>query len=193
MTFKADSDERDLAEKLQDRVEREPGVTAGGGVLAFTQVSEQVQEDLARAELIAATRGLPRLRLLEPQGYRATVELMLRSTLILSDSGGLQEEAPALGRPLLVLRETTERPEAVASGNALLVGTDPDRVAGEALRLLRDDAIRARMSVPAFPFGTGGAGALIADAVADRLGRPSLTVSRASPNPNRTRQGGPFV
>lgn len=147
----------------------------------------------ARAELIAATRGLAGLRLFEPQGYRATVALMLRATLILSDSGGLQEEAPALGRPLLVLRRTTERPEAVASGNALLVGTDPDVVAGEALRLLRDDAARARMSVPAFPFGAGGASALIADAVADRLARPRLTVFHASPNPVRTRQGGPFV
>lgn len=119
----------------------------------------------ARAEMIAAVRDLPRVHLLEPQSYREMVELMLRSALILSDSGGLQEEAPALGRPLLVLRASTERPEAIASGNALLVGTEPARVAGAALTLLEDKQALAYMNVPAFPFGAGGASAKIALAV----------------------------
>lgn len=118
-----------------------------------------------RAEMIAATVGLPRLTLLNPQPYRNMVTLMLRSTLILTDSGGLQEEAPALGRPVLILRNSTERPEAIDTGNAILVGTNPDRVAAESLRLLGDPVAHARMSVPAFPYGRPGAGDRIAAAV----------------------------
>ncbi|CAA9492348.1 MAG: UDP-N-acetylglucosamine 2-epimerase [uncultured Sphingomonadaceae bacterium] len=111
----------------------------------------------ARGEMLTATEGLRGLTTTGPLTYRATVELMLRSHLILTDSGGLQEEAAALGRPLLILRNSTERPEVIESGNALLVGTDPERVATETLRLLRDADAHARMSVPAFPFGEGGA------------------------------------
>ena len=78
---------------------------------------------------------------------------MTLSHLILSDSGGMQEEAPALGVPLLVLRENSERPEAIACGNARLVGTDPAAILAAATRLLDDPAAHAAMARPAFPYG----------------------------------------
>jgi UDP-N-acetylglucosamine 2-epimerase (non-hydrolysing) len=87
---------------------------------------------------------------------------MRRADLILSDSGGIQEEAPALGIPLLVLREKTERPEGIASGNAILVGTSAERIVAEAQRLLRDPERLAAMTRPSFPFGDGKAAPRIA-------------------------------
>jgi UDP-N-acetylglucosamine 2-epimerase (non-hydrolysing) len=85
--------------------------------------------------------------------------------LILSDSGGIQEEAPALGTPLLVLRDKTERPEAIASGNARLVGTSADRIIAEVRRLLENPYERLAMARPAFPFGDGHAAPRIAEAI----------------------------
>lgn len=158
------------------RENRGAGVRAIGEALARIAAEADVQfvvplhvNRRARGEMLDTTAGLPRLRLLEPQGFRAMVKLMLQSRCILTDSGGLQEEAPALGRPVLVLRSTTERPEVVDSGNARLVGTDPARIAAETLRLLRDDDAHARMSRPAFPFGKGGAAPIIAESVASFL------------------------
>ena len=83
------------------------------------------------------------------------IEAMRRADLILSDSGGVQEEAPALGVPLLVLRDATERPEGLESGNALLVGTDTARVIDAVTRLTADRAALAAMARPRFPFGDG--------------------------------------
>lgn len=97
--------------------------------------------------------------------YRDAVAAMAHARLILTDSGGIQEEAPALGTPVLVLREVTERPEGVASGNLLLVGTDTNRIVAEASRLLDDPAAHAAMSRPAFPFGRGDASVKILDAI----------------------------
>lgn len=128
----------------------------------------------ARGEMIVATAGIAEVRLLESQSFTAMVGLMLRSHLILTDSGGLQEEGSALGRPVLILRASTERPEVIDSGNAILVGTDPGRIAGETLRLLRDASAHARMGIPAFPFGKGGAAGMIAAAVADYLRAPPV-------------------
>lgn len=130
----------------------------------------------ARAEMVAATACIPRLIQLEPLGYRDMVRLMLRCRLILTDSGGLQEEGAALGIPVLILRASTERAEAIASGNALLVGTEPSRIVTETLRLLHDGADHARMSVPAFPFGAPGASACIAKAISGWLDRPNLRI-----------------
>jgi UDP-N-acetylglucosamine 2-epimerase (non-hydrolysing) len=113
--------------------------------------------------------GNENIRLLPPCGHRELVERMRAADLILSDSGGIQEEAPALGVPLLVLREKTERPEAIASGNARLVGTRTDRIIAEARRLLDDPAALAAMSRPAFPFGDGRAAPHIARIVAEWL------------------------
>lgn len=112
-----------------------------------------------------ALGGTPFIELTEPLDYAEMVRLMDESWLILSDSGGLQEEAPALGRPLLVLREVTERPEALATGNIALVGTDPDRIAAAVAGLLEDGELYARMARPAFPFGDGRASERIVAAI----------------------------
>ncbi|MDA1194021.1 MAG: UDP-N-acetylglucosamine 2-epimerase (non-hydrolyzing) [Planctomycetota bacterium] len=104
----------------------------------------------------------PNLILLEPVHYGELVWLLSRAELVISDSGGLQEEAPTLGRPLLVLREVTERPEVVEAGAALLVGTDQARIVAEATRLLAEPEVRARLGQPRFLFGDGAASARIA-------------------------------
>jgi UDP-N-acetylglucosamine 2-epimerase (non-hydrolysing) len=101
--------------------------------------------------------GKPRVRLIEPQDYLPFVYLMHRAHLILTDSGGVQEEAPSLGKPVLVMRETTERPEAVEAGTVRLVGTDIERIVTEAERLLDDDAAYAAMSRAHNPYGDGHA------------------------------------
>jgi len=93
--------------------------------------------------------------LVPPLGYRQLVEAMARSTLILTDSGGIQEEAPFLGKPVLVMRDVTERPEAVALGVASLVGTDADRLAAATRELLTDAAVHARMASGGSPYGDG--------------------------------------
>jgi len=121
----------------------------------------------------AAMRGLlceaAHIRLIEPCGHRELVERMRNADLILSDSGGIQEEAPALGVPLLVLREKTERPEGLASGSACLVGTSTDRIVTEAHRLLHDPAKLAQMRKRSFPYGDGKSGRRIAKIIEDWL------------------------
>ncbi|WP_237214854.1 non-hydrolyzing UDP-N-acetylglucosamine 2-epimerase [Falsiroseomonas oryziterrae] len=107
----------------------------------------------------------PGIHLLDPLGYREMVWLMCRSTLLLTDSGGLQEEGPALAKPVLVLRDVTERPEAVATGVVRLVGTDPRRILAEVEALLDDRAAYRAMARHAFPFGDGTAARRIADAI----------------------------
>lgn len=104
----------------------------------------------------------PCIRLLPPLPHDAMIEAMRRSTIILSDSGGMQEEAPALGVPLLVLREKTERPEGIASGNMRLVGTATDEIVGAVTHLLADAGAYRAMARPALPFGDGHAGPRIA-------------------------------
>ena len=99
----------------------------------------------------------PDITLTDPVDYAPFVDLMRRAHLILTDSGGIQEEAPSLGKPVLVLREKTERPEAVAAGTVKLVGTDPARIVGEAARLLDDPEERQRMSRIHNPYGDGHA------------------------------------
>jgi UDP-N-acetylglucosamine 2-epimerase (non-hydrolysing) len=107
----------------------------------------------------------PHIMLLPPLDYGRLVYLMRRSHLILTDSGGIQEEAPSLGRPVLVLRMTTERPEGVEAGAARVVGSDPERIVAEASRLLDDPAAYARMARVANPYGDGHAAARIVDAL----------------------------
>lgn len=108
----------------------------------------------------------PRIRLLPPVSYAALLWLMSQSHIILSDSGGIQEEAPSFSKPLLVLRETTERPEAVDAGCAILVGTDPEKIVGNAARLLSDAAAYAAMAGKPNPFGDGRAATRIGDKLA---------------------------
>jgi UDP-N-acetylglucosamine 2-epimerase len=111
-----------------------------------------------------------RVDLLGPLEYLPFVKLMDASTLILSDSGGIQEEAPTLGKPALVLRDVTERPEAVDAGVVMLVGTDTERIVAEASRLLMDADAYAQMARPANPFGDGHAAERIVDVLARELG-----------------------
>ncbi len=109
--------------------------------------------------------GTPGVELLNPVGYVEFVDLMTRSYLILTDSGGIQEEAPSLGKPVLVMRENTERPEAVEAGTARLVGTDADAIVSETNRLLDDPAQYQRMSRQRNPYGDGQACRRITEAL----------------------------
>lgn len=104
----------------------------------------------------------PRIRLVEPLDYRAFVAAMKQAYFILTDSGGVQEEAPALGKPVLVLREETERPEAVAAGVVRLIGTDYERIVGESTRLLDDHSHYLSMARGVSPYGDGNAAQRIA-------------------------------
>lgn len=113
--------------------------------------------------------GMAGLHLIEPVDYVEFVHLMARATLILTDSGGVQEEAPSFGKPVLVLRDVTERPEGVAAGVAVLVGTDRRRIAETAAALLSDPARYAAMAGATNPYGDGHAGARIADILAERF------------------------
>jgi len=107
--------------------------------------------------------GSPRVRLVAPLAYPEFVHLMRRATLVLTDSGGIQEEAPSLGKPVLVLRELTERPEGVDAGVAVLVGTDEDRIIAEASRLLNDRKAYEAMARFVNPYGDGKAATRILD------------------------------
>ena len=118
-----------------------------------------------RDPLKAALDSHPRTFLVEPLDYAQLVGAMKRCTLLLTDSGGLQEEAPGLGKPVLVLRETTERPEAIAAGTAKLVGTDPQTVVAAASELLSDEHAYATMAKAVNPFGDGHAAERIAQVV----------------------------
>lgn len=105
-------------------------------------------------EILGAT---PRIHLIDPVPYETLVHLMIRSYLILTDSGGLQEEGPAFGKPVLVLRQDTERPEAVEAGTAKVVGTDSNAIVEEAERLLHDQEAYRQMARVVSPFGDGHA------------------------------------
>jgi UDP-N-acetylglucosamine 2-epimerase len=107
--------------------------------------------------------GLPNVHLLPPVPYDQLVFLLLRSRLVLTDSGGIQEEAPSLGKPVLVLRDTTERPEGVEAGCCVLVGTHPDRIIETFSRIATDSSLYDRMSQAQNPYGDGHAAEYIRD------------------------------
>lgn len=111
--------------------------------------------------------GVENIFLLDPLDYLPMVHLMQRAELILTDSGGIQEEAPALGVPVLVLRDKTERPEAIEAGTARLVGTDSKVIVAEATRLLQDQEAYAAMARATNPFGDGHAAERIVAAILD--------------------------
>jgi len=112
-----------------------------------------------------ALGGHPRIVLLPPVSYVELVALLERAHLVLTDSGGIQEEAPSFRRPVLVLRDVTERPEGVAAGVAALVGTGEERIVEETIHLLEDPAAYARMASGASPYGDGHAAERIVDAL----------------------------
>ena len=119
----------------------------------------------------AALGGLGRVHLVAPLDYPALIAAMRAAHLVLTDSGGIQEEAPALGKPVLVARETTERPEAVEQGVAALVGTDAGRITAAVQRLLDDETAYAAMSRGASPYGDGNAAARIVGIIAGSVGK----------------------
>jgi UDP-N-acetylglucosamine 2-epimerase (non-hydrolysing) len=116
-----------------------------------------------RAPVERLLRGQARIHLIEPVAYPHLVYLLSRATLVLTDSGGIQEEAPALGKPVLVMRDVTERPEGVEAGCALLVGTDEQRIVEATTRLLTEADAYARMAQARNPYGDGTAARQIAD------------------------------
>jgi UDP-N-acetylglucosamine 2-epimerase (non-hydrolysing) len=126
----------------------------------------------------------PAITLLDPLDYLSLVHIMRRSYLVLTDSGGLQEEAPSMGKPVLVLRNTTERPEAVDAGTVRLVGSDCDRIVAEVSALLDDRAVYRKMAEAVNPYGDGQAShrivsALLGEAV-EPFQPPSCTVAATS-------------
>ncbi len=126
----------------------QPGVQVVYPVHLNPQVQEPVRRILASVDNV---------HLIEPQDYLPFVYLMKRSHIILTDSGGIQEEAPSLGKPVLVMRDTTERPEAVTAGTVRLVGTDTDRIITVTQHLLSDPAAYQRMAIAHNPYGDGKA------------------------------------
>jgi len=123
------------------------------------------------ATMRRALGAAPNVTLLDPCSHRDLIDRMRGADLVLSDSGGMQEEAPALGVPLLILRDKTERPEGIASGNMRLVGTATADIVAEARRLLTDPLAYAAMSRPAFPYGDGKAAPRIAEIIEQWLGQ----------------------
>lgn len=126
-------------------------------------LNPQVREPVNRL-----LKGYSNIHLIEPQDYLPFVYLMGRSHLILTDSGGIQEEAPSLGKPVLVMRDTTERPEAVEAGTVALVGTDVDTIHASVHGLLTDDMRHHTMAVAHNPYGDGQASARIVQFLLDR-------------------------
>ena len=153
----------DICAALRDLAERYPDVHLVYPVHLNPNVQGPVHETLS---------GLDNVHLLRPLDYLPFVRLMDRATFILTDSGGIQEEAPSLGKPVLVMREVTERPEGVASGTVRLVGTDRARIVDECARLLDDPEAFDEMRRAHNPYGDGLASGRIADALAAALGEP---------------------
>jgi UDP-N-acetylglucosamine 2-epimerase (non-hydrolysing) len=145
------------AERVLGAVRRLCEALPGLRVLYPVHPNPQVRDLAARM-----LGDLPQVCLAEPLSYPELVAALARCSLVLTDSGGLQEEAPALGKPVIVTRAVTERPEAVALGVARLVGTDPDRILHEATRLLTDPAAHAAMARGVSPYGDGQAAGRIA-------------------------------
>jgi UDP-N-acetylglucosamine 2-epimerase (non-hydrolysing) len=110
----------------------------------------------------SALAGLANVAMIDPLDYPHFVRLLDMAEIVLTDSGGVQEEAPSLGKPVLVMRETTERPEGIAAGTAKLVGTDRTRIVTEIFRLLDDSTAYSAMAKAHNPFGDGTAGTQIA-------------------------------
>jgi UDP-N-acetylglucosamine 2-epimerase (non-hydrolysing) len=133
-------------------------------ILYPVHLNPNVQEPVQRI-----LRGSPRVYLVEPLDYLPFVYVMDRSYLIITDSGGIQEEAPSLGKPVLVMRETTERPEAVEAGTVRLVGTNTERIVREATLLLDDPQEYRLMSCLHNPYGDGFSAQRIKDIIASNI------------------------
>ena len=153
---------RHVYQALRSIIEEVPDTYAVFPVHRNPQVRQVVNEELG---------NLPRVHLIDPMDYEPFANLMARSHLILTDSGGIQEEAPSLGKPVLVLRDTTERPEAVEAGTVKLIGTSRERVLEESRRLLTDDNEYRRMTEASNPYGDGQAAGRIVQILLHRFNR----------------------
>ena len=155
----------------------------GGGMEAIAEAIRQIaaRPDVAvifpvhlnpnvRKVMGAALDGLDNVALIEPLDYPHFAHLLSIAEIMLTDSGGVQEEAPALGKPVLVMRETTERPEGVAAGTARLVGTDADRIVTEIFTLLDDKAAYESMARAHNPFGDGNSARRIVELLGNEIG-----------------------
>jgi len=146
----------DICSAIRDIARREPDVE----IVYPVHLNPNVQKPVR-----AILSGLRNVHLLEPLEYSPFVFLMNASYLILTDSGGVQEEAPSLGKPVLVMRNHTERPEAIRAGTVRLVGTDRSKITREVMRLLHDKAVYTRMSRAHNPYGDGKASPRIVTAI----------------------------
>lgn len=144
----------DICTAIRELATRNPSVRFVYPVHLNPNVQEPVMRLLS---------GAANVHLIDPLDYAPFVLLMSAAQIVLTDSGGIQEEAPSLGKPVLVMRETTERPEAVDAGTVKLVGTDPQRIVGSVQRLLDDPEEYRRMARAHNPYGDGTAAARIAD------------------------------
>ncbi len=149
-----------MCEAMRAIVEQNPDVELVYPVHLNPNVQEPVRRILTDRE---------RVHLLPPVDYATLVSLLKRCDLVLTDSGGIQEEAPSLGKPVLVMRDTTERPEGVRAGTARLVGTDRAQIVAETERLLRDPAAYGAMAHAHNPYGDGHAGEIIVETLAKAL------------------------
>ncbi|MCK4546039.1 MAG: UDP-N-acetylglucosamine 2-epimerase (non-hydrolyzing) [Candidatus Eisenbacteria sp.] len=154
---------RDVCRALRDIVAEEPNAEVVFPVHLNPAVQETVRPELD---------GVNRVHLIDPQNYEGFVYLMKRCNLIITDSGGIQEEAPSLGKPVLVIREVTERPEAVEAGTALLVGTSRQKIRNAALELLRSKSAYRAMVRKRNPYGDGRAAERIVRAILRRFAAP---------------------
>jgi UDP-N-acetylglucosamine 2-epimerase (non-hydrolysing) len=142
--------------------------------------------DFVAGRMRRLLKGVGSVTLVEPCGHAELVCRMRDADLIMSDSGGIQEEAPALGIPLLVLRDKTERPEGISAGASRLVGTKSETIVAEARRLLDDPAARAVLSHRTYPFGDGRAAGRIASIIAEWLGQGLQTHHQRWPDRSAT-------
>jgi UDP-N-acetylglucosamine 2-epimerase (hydrolysing) len=167
----------ELCTALRRLVDRNPDVELAYPVHLNPHVQEAVRQML----------GHPRIHLLPPLSYPELVDLLRRSYLVLTDSGGIQEEAPSLGKPVLVLRDITERPDGVAAGTARLVGTSGRRIVAETERLLRDPGAYAAMGRAHNPYGDGRASERIVRVLRRALVRRALPIVAPRPAEQESR------
>jgi UDP-N-acetylglucosamine 2-epimerase (non-hydrolysing) len=153
--------QREICKAVVRILDIDPGLNVVLPMHRNAVVREILQDEL---------RQHPRVYLIEPPEYREFVELMARSFLILTDSGGVQEEAPALGKPVLVLRTETERPEGITAGNAVLVGTDAEAIYEAAHKLITDREAYAEVAQTRNPYGDGLAAKRVVARVRQFLG-----------------------
>ncbi|MFV0405713.1 MAG: non-hydrolyzing UDP-N-acetylglucosamine 2-epimerase, partial [Propioniciclava sp.] len=155
----------------------EPMVTIGRAVARLVQAIPELTvvwplhpNPLVRESVLPEVQGLDRVLTIEPLDYHTFVHAMQLATVVLTDSGGVQEEAPSLGKPVLVMRDNTERPEAVIAGTAALVGTKEDLIVGEVTRLLTVPQDYERMAQAVNPYGDGRAAERAVAAIAQLVG-----------------------